>query len=480
MILFPLGVAILHYLGPKYDPREPPVIRQKVPYFGHLIGLISYGVDYFEHVSKKHNLPIYTLQTLTKRIYVICSLDLVLAAQKDTKRLSLNPFIATFIPRMFHLGKRDMEIIALNHDGEKGDWGFLPETHNKSFSTLAPGSDMDWMIRTALSSATIFLNNLDKEARRNGKTIDLYGWTRKILSLVSTQAVFTAPKAHSARLKIQAAMYSYYSRNGQDQASTFLRARHEVGKRTGMSLDGISSLELGDCLAVLANATPAVFWMIWHIYSDPTLLQNLRDELNSIISETTEQDGKHLRLNVGQLKSHCPYFHSTYQEVLRVRTHSASHRWVMEDTLLSDRFLMKKGNAIEMPGHVIHANASLWGNDANDFNPRRFMKSEGYSIKAGSLRAFGGGKALCPGRHFAAMEIMSVVAMMVVRFDITPWGAEGWVDPQCALGKVISVIPPPAADIKTVVSVREGYRNVKWEFGSVGEERADTGPFDVT
>lgn len=30
------------------DPREPPVISSKIPFFGHIIGLIRYGSQYFE------------------------------------------------------------------------------------------------------------------------------------------------------------------------------------------------------------------------------------------------------------------------------------------------------------------------------------------------------------------------------------------------------------------------------------------------
>lgn len=39
-----------YFLGPKYDPREPPVIHQKIPFVGHIIGLLQYGLRYFEIV----------------------------------------------------------------------------------------------------------------------------------------------------------------------------------------------------------------------------------------------------------------------------------------------------------------------------------------------------------------------------------------------------------------------------------------------
>lgn len=44
-----LALATFNYfLEPTYDPKEPPVIRQKVPYLGHIIGLLQYGMRYFE------------------------------------------------------------------------------------------------------------------------------------------------------------------------------------------------------------------------------------------------------------------------------------------------------------------------------------------------------------------------------------------------------------------------------------------------
>lgn len=96
--------------------------------------------------SKKHNLPIYTLQTFTKRTYVINSPDLVLAVQKYTKMLTFDPFVVAMIPRIVNLAQRDLDIVKLNNDGSKGDWGFMHDTHRVMYSTLAPGPDLNQML----------------------------------------------------------------------------------------------------------------------------------------------------------------------------------------------------------------------------------------------------------------------------------------------------------------------------------------------
>lgn len=50
-----LGLLLLSFVvyfanqrfGPKYDPKEPPVLPQRLPYLGHLIGLWRHGLSYY-------------------------------------------------------------------------------------------------------------------------------------------------------------------------------------------------------------------------------------------------------------------------------------------------------------------------------------------------------------------------------------------------------------------------------------------------
>ncbi len=45
-------VYILHrYLSIDYDPREPPIIKSRIPYVGHILGIIRYGTKYFKIVK---------------------------------------------------------------------------------------------------------------------------------------------------------------------------------------------------------------------------------------------------------------------------------------------------------------------------------------------------------------------------------------------------------------------------------------------
>ncbi len=38
---------LVHFLSTKLDPREPPLISPRIPFIGHVVGLLRYGVPYY-------------------------------------------------------------------------------------------------------------------------------------------------------------------------------------------------------------------------------------------------------------------------------------------------------------------------------------------------------------------------------------------------------------------------------------------------
>ena len=102
----------------------------------------------------------------------------------------------------------------------------------------------------------------------------------------------------------------------------------------------------------------------------------------------------------------------------------------------------------------MHANPALWGADVEDFNPRRFIRGEG-NHRPGAFSSFKGGTSLGPGRHFALIEIMSTVAMFVMRGDMRPRG-DVWKEPKMGGNDVESSMTPPTSRSDVAISTREG------------------------
>ena len=104
----------------------------------------------------------------------------------------------------------------------------------------------------------------------------------------------------------------------------------------------------------------------------------------------------------------------------------------------------------------------------NTFDPRRFLngKPDGNGKKKApeaAVRAFGGGKTLCPGRHFSTNEILAITAMFVVRFDTEAVSGK-WIEPTTDKTNLASVVLTPDWDPQIKVRPRKGYEKMKWSF----------------
>ena len=107
--------------------------------------------------------PIFTLQTLTKRTYIVTSAELVPAVDRNPQSLSLYPFITAMSPRMFGVprGGNTMKIIEENLDGKEGIKGLIPETTKGMHEAMAAGSaNLERMTNVMLSSMKGFLDEL--------------------------------------------------------------------------------------------------------------------------------------------------------------------------------------------------------------------------------------------------------------------------------------------------------------------------------
>ena len=290
------------------------------------------------------------------------------------------------------------------------------------------------------------------------------------LLLVNFAPALIARKGHLGRRKIAKAFKSYFETDPTGKSSALAEARYAINHKFGLSTTNMGRLEVGTLIGVLVNTVPALVYLLYHIFSDSLLLKDIRAELASIIS-IDEFDTKLLILDISILKEKSLLLLSTFQEVLRVYTRGASSRIVMEDTVLNDQYLLKRGAILTMPQSVIHSDTSVWG--SNEFYARRFLKQGSASQApakrgiAASYRPFGGGATLCPGRHFASAEILAAAAMMIYKYELTPACGE-WRLPNPYPTSLATNIFPPKTDIEVRVRKRPGVEDTKWKFSSKG------------
>lgn len=94
-------------------------------------------------------------------------------------------------------------------------------------------------------------------------------------------------------------------------------------------------------------------------------------------------------------------------------------------TLPDGRFV-PAGTAVELNPYVVGRNREVWGEDADEFRPSRWLRSDGETEDEHKARlqrmngadlAFGAGARICIGRNIALVEIYKVVATLVNRYD---------------------------------------------------------------
>lgn len=279
--------------------------------------------------------------------------------------------------------------------------------------------------------------------------------------LVGFLPSITARKPIVARTKVAKAFEAYYKAGGVQTASVLAQKRYQVGIDNKVPLEDIARYEVGGSIAILVNTAPAAFWTLLLLCSHPGLLPEIRKEIDGCTKTATENGSTVKTIDITTLKETCPLLLSSYQEVLRYSSMGTSVREVMEDTYL-DQWLLKKGAMLQMPSRIIHQDPSLWGTNVGEFNPRRFLPEEKKNRPRDvCFRAFGGGKTLCPGRHFATNEILAVVALFIARLDMKPAAGE-WKLPTTANTNVAAVVMEPDDDIEVEIKTREGFEGVKW------------------
>lgn len=48
LVAFAILLTCWQRLSIKLDPQEPPLLKPKVPYIGHIIGIIQHNIAYFD------------------------------------------------------------------------------------------------------------------------------------------------------------------------------------------------------------------------------------------------------------------------------------------------------------------------------------------------------------------------------------------------------------------------------------------------
>ncbi|KAI1770808.1 cytochrome P450 [Hypoxylon cercidicola] len=464
------------------DAKEPPTIVTGIPFFGPLIGMARQKSGYYNQLRDTYKLPIYTLRLPFSRMYIVNATELVPTLQKQWRNISFAA-IAADAGNLVGMSK---EAVRIMHKDLTSEHGFSVSWPKYITPVMSPGKDLDELSRKAIE---VFVGELEKIKAQGTVKTGLWQWTNRIMDTSTTEAVwgpdnpyrdpvvaeawkifeagfltlsvfpfarYIYPRLHRARETAAAAMTEYIRKGGHKRASGLVQKRYEHHRSFGLRDEDIARGELGNTFAVLGSTTPCALWVLYHIFSDPKVLSDVRKEVLALVRESIDENKRTVSsIDLANIRTSCPILLSTFQETLRHRTVTPGPRVLLEDVLLDGRILLKKGNMLMLPASVQHTNTSAWGEDAGSFDHMRFVARPGQKKpNKVAFRAFGGGHVLCPGRHFASTELMALAALMVLQFDVVPVAGK-WIEPTWKNSPVQAGFPIPDEDISVEFRTRE-------------------------
>ncbi|KAK6003993.1 hypothetical protein QM012_008843 [Aureobasidium pullulans] len=492
-LIIGLAIAFVSYLfieqrRSQKGVQEPPYHPASIPIIGHLIGFAREGVRYLGKACEGSDEAIVTIDFLVTKVYLVNKSSAVAQVQRNAKVITFDPFVDSAAERMANVSPKGLKLLT----GKENGGGDLNRKIIKAMHPALLGPGLDVANRKMVNN---LVRSVDELESMKGKSFDLYAWARHAITVASTDAVWgeknplkdpkieeafwdfemnlrllvinilpriIARKAYLGREKVVAAFVKYYNEGGPKTASEMAQARWNVQHENGASTEDIARMETATVVGVVSNTTPSSFWMLVDVYSRPALLAQLRDEVREHALKKNESG--EMVIDLAAMRDDCPNLLATFQEVLRTRSNVSPTRFVMDDVVLNDKYLLKKGRILAMPGMYMNYEADIWGDDSKTFDPTRFKK-DNLKQRPSSFMSFGASPALCPGRHFASGEILGMTAMMLLRYDITPVDGK-WNITKFWKDAVAASLPFPADPFNVTITPRDEFVNTTWVYES--------------
>ncbi|WWC91011.1 uncharacterized protein L201_005951 [Kwoniella dendrophila CBS 6074] len=213
---------------------------------------------------------------------------------------------------------------------------------------------------------------------------------------------------------------------GTDLLSHLIKANMATDLRPDQRLSDEEVLAQITTFMLAGNETSstALTWILYSLAQNPEAQKRLREEAMSVPDE---------RPNLDTLNS-LPYMDAVIREVLRLSAPApATMREAAEacviplgtpvkgrDGKMIESVNLPKGAAMMIPILNVNTSVEIWGEDAEQFNPDRFLKSTDTNSNRnsvpgvwGNLLTFLGGTRNCIGYRFALAEIKVILFVLI-------------------------------------------------------------------
>ena len=189
----------------------------------------------------------------------------------------------------------------------------------------------------------------------------------------------------------------------QDFLQTLMESKYKDGR--SLSDHEITGMLVAAMFAGHHTSSVTSAWTILELLQNPAWMKVVKDELATIGDDISYQSLRSL-----------PKLEWVIKEVLRLHPPLfILVRVAMHDTEVQG-YKIKKGNWVVLSPTVAHGIESVF-EDAGSFCPHRFGPPDEADKKPFAFIAFGGGRHKCLGNAFAILQIKTIMAILLQKFE---------------------------------------------------------------
>jgi cytochrome P450/NADPH-cytochrome P450 reductase len=188
-----------------------------------------------------------------------------------------------------------------------------------------------------------------------------------------------------------------------------------VDRQSGERLDDVNIRYQMNTFLIAGHETTSgmLSFAIYFLLNNPHVLQKVYEEVDRVLGR--DINAKPTAQQVNQLV----YIGQILKESLRLwPTAPAFGLYPFEHETIGGKYKLRKRTFVTVLTAMLHRDKSVWGPQAEVFNPDNFAPEREAKMPPHAYKPFGNGQRACIGRQFAMTEATLVIGLILQRFRL--------------------------------------------------------------
>ncbi|MCB1614501.1 MAG: cytochrome P450 [Pseudomonadales bacterium] len=199
--------------------------------------------------------------------------------------------------------------------------------------------------------------------------------------------------------------------------------RYHCFEENGIRAYDVAANDTSIFWAANSNTIVVAYWVILHLYRDPSVRGLLQEEMNTALQDSHEYSATGKPVLTLPVLEKLKKMDSFIDEALRHYSSIFSRRIAVKDTAFETRngiYHIEEGEYVAGFSRICSFFPEIY-EDPYTFQWDRYLNQKSFYYQGDKIKsmqfAFGGGQNICPGRWFSRNEFKIVIATLLQFFD---------------------------------------------------------------